>query len=329
MTAVPEDVLALLRERPVVNVVGATATGKSDLAVALAEHLGGEIINADAMQFYRGMDIGTAKLPPAERHGIPHHLLDVLDVREEASVVRFQAAARAHIARIVRAGRVPILVGGSGLYVRAATDRMEFPGTDPELRARLEAEIAAHGGHALHARLAGLDPAAAAKIEIADHRRIVRALEVIELTGKPFTAVLPEYTHAMPTVQIGLVEDRAVLRARLADRIHRMWEAGWVDEVRALLDHGLREGRTARHAIGYAEIVQYLDGDLPRKDALERTVVRTRQFAKRQETWFRRDRRITFLPAGVPLAAALATYEDARTASGTVSPPAGPPTLDT
>lgn len=280
------------------SVVGATATGKSDLAIALAQALDGEIINADAMQFYRGMDIGTAKLPPAERGDVPHHLIDVLDVDEDASVAAFQSAARAHISDIRARGRVPILVGGSGLYVRAATDALSFPGTDPRVRARLEAESGEIGPAALHARLAELDPPAAAKISPADPRRIIRALEVIEITGEPFTAHLPRYESVMPTVQIGLALDRGTLHDRIGRRVRAMWDAGWVDEVRALLPRGLLTGTTARQAIGYAQIIEVLSGRLEPAAAIESTIVRTRQFAKRQETWFRRDTRIRWIPAG-------------------------------
>lgn len=308
---------------PVINIVGATATGKSDLAVALAQKLSGEIINADAMQFYRGMDIGTAKLPVAERGGIEHHLIDILDVTEDASVADFQTRARAIIADLQARHHVPILVGGSGLYVRAATDVMSFPGTDPAVRSRLEAEAAEHGASSLHSRLTVLDPAAAAKIATGDTRRIVRALEVIELTGQPFTAHLPRYAYAMPTVQIGLAEDRSVLNERIVARVERMWEAGWVDEVARLLDEGLREGRTASQAIGYAQIIDYLDGKISAEEAVESTIVRTRQFAKRQLTWFRRDERIQWLDAADPklVEKAEALYRQCY-AHGAETPPA-------
>ncbi|MFE2658028.1 MULTISPECIES: tRNA (adenosine(37)-N6)-dimethylallyltransferase MiaA [unclassified Brevibacterium] len=279
---------------PIISIVGATATGKSDLALDLAERLDGEIINSDSMQFYRGMDIGTAKLPVAERRGVPHHLIDILDVTEEATVQAFQTAAREAIADIRTRGRRPILVGGSGLYARAATDHMEFPGTDPEVRARLEAEVAADRW-AAHHRLAGLDPVAAEKIGTGDARRIVRALEVIELTGRPFSASLPDYTEIEPTIHLGLGVDRATLHARIATRVARMWEAGWVDEVRTLLDQGLTRGRTASRAIGYAQIQEHLAGAMSAAEAQESTIVRTRQFARRQDTWFRRDPRITWI----------------------------------
>ena len=279
---------------PIITVVGATATGKSDLALDLADRLGGEIINTDSMQFYRGMDIGTAKLPVDERRGIPHHLIDILDVTEEANVQDFQARARAAIADIRERGLRPILVGGSGLYVRAAVDHMEFPGTDPQVRARLEAEVATDRW-ALHQKLRELDPTAAEKITVNDQRRIARALEVIELTGRPFSAQLPDYQEIEPTVHLGLSMDRAILHERIATRVHLMWEHGWVDEVIRLLDAGLAEGKTASRAIGYAQIQRHLAGELTAAEAKEETTIRTRQFARRQDTWFRRDPRIHWI----------------------------------
>ena len=279
---------------PIITVVGATATGKSDLALDLADRLGGEIINTDSMQFYRGMDIGTAKLPVDERRGIPHHLIDILDVTEEANVQDFQARARAAIADIRERGLRPILVGGSGLYVRAAVDHMEFPGTDPEMRARLEAEVATDRW-ALHQKLRELDPTAAEKITVNDQRRIARALEVIELTGRPFSAQLPDYQEVEPTIHLGLSMDRAILHERIATRVHLMWEHGWVDEVIRLLDAGLAEGKTASRAIGYAQIQRHLAGELTAAEAKEETTIRTRQFARRQDTWFRRDPRIHWI----------------------------------
>ena len=285
-------------DAPTITIAGATATGKSDLGLNLAEHLGGEIINTDSMQFYRGMDIGTAKLPVSQRRGIPHHLIDILDVREEANVQTFQQQAREAIADIRSRGRRPILVGGSGLYVRAATDEMEFPGTDPQVRARLESEVAADRW-GKHRQLQELDPAAAAKITPNDTRRIVRALEVIELTGRPFSAALPNYQAIAPTIHLGLSVDRDILHERIAARVGLMWEQGWVDEVRNLLEHGLAEGRTASRAIGYAQIQLHLAGELDRSAAQEQTTVRTRQFARRQDTWFRRDPRIVWIDATV------------------------------
>ena len=281
-------------QAPIITVVGATATGKSDLALDLAEHLGGEIINTDSMQFYRGMDIGTAKLPVEERRGIPHHLIDILDVTAEANVQDFQARARTAIADIRSRGHRPILVGGSGLYVRAAVDHMEFPGTDPDIRARLEAEAAADRW-SLHQRLCELDPTAAKKITVNDQRRIARALEVIELTGRAFSAQLPDYQEIEPTIHLGLGMDRRILHERIATRVELMWHHGWVDEVRSLLEVGLAEGRTASRAIGYAQIRRHLDGELTAAEAKEETIVRTRQFARRQDTWFRRDPRIHWI----------------------------------
>ena len=281
-------------QAPIITVVGATATGKSDLALDLAEHLGGEIINTDSMQFYRGMDIGTAKLPVEERRGIPHHLIDILDVTAEANVQDFQARARTAIADIRNRGHRPILVGGSGLYVRAAVDHMEFPGTDPDIRARLEAEAAADRW-SLHQRLRELDPTAAEKITVNDQRRIARALEVIELTGRAFSAQLPDYQEIEPTIHLGLSMDRPILHERIAARVELMWDQGWVDEVRSLLEVGLAEGRTASRAIGYAQIRRHLDGELSAAEAKEETIVRTRQFARRQDTWFRRDPRIHWI----------------------------------
>lgn len=284
----------------VINVVGATATGKSDLAITLAHHLDGEIINADSMQFYRGMDIGTAKVSPEQQAEVPHHLLDILEVTQDASVSEYQRTARALIDEIHERGRTPIIVGGSGLYVRAATDVMDFPGTDPAMRARLEAIAEAGALHDMHAMLEELDPKAASTIKLTDARRIVRALEVIALTGDTFSSELPEYTYYMPTIQVGLAQDRETLHQRIADRVHLMWDAGWVDEVRTLLDQGLRDGKTARHAIGYAQIIDYLDGNMTADLAIDSTVTRTRQFAKRQETWFRRDPRIHWFDAADP-----------------------------
>lgn len=284
----------------VINVVGATATGKSDLAIALAHHLDGEIINADSMQFYRGMDIGTAKVTPEQRAEVPHHLLDILDVTQDASVSEYQRSARALIDQIHLRGRTPIIVGGSGLYVRAATDVMNFPGTDPAMRARLEGIAEAGALHDMHTMLEELDPKAASTIKPTDARRIVRALEVIALTGDTFSSELPEYTYFTPTIQVGLAQDRETLHQRIADRVHLMWDAGWVDEVRTLLDQGLRDGKTARHAIGYAQIIDYLDDKMSADLAIDSTVTRTRQFAKRQETWFRRDPRIQWFDATDP-----------------------------
>ena len=280
---------------PVVAVVGPTASGKSDLAVALARELGGEVVNADSMQLYRGMDVGTAKLSPGERAGVTHHLLDVWDVRETASVAEYQRLARAAVDDVRDRGRVALLVGGSGLYVRAVLDEMEFPGTDAEVRARLEAELESAGARALHARLAELDPAAAAAILPSNGRRIVRALEVVEITGAPFVASLPEQRSVYPAVQIGLDVPRPELDARIDLRVERMWAAGLVEEVRRLSEAGLREGRTASRALGYAQVLRFLDGECSEGEALADTQRATRRFARRQDTWFRRDERIGWL----------------------------------
>jgi tRNA dimethylallyltransferase len=285
-----------------VAVVGPTATGKSDLAVALALALGGEVVNADAMQLYRGMDVGTAKLTPAERRGVPHHLLDVLDVRQEASVATYQRAARAALVAIAGRGRVPVLCGGSGLYVRAVLEDLAIPPTDPSVRARLEGELAAAGAPALHARLAGLDPVAAANILPGNGRRIVRALEVVELTGRPFSATMPApgAAPAVPSVQVGLLSSRPDLDARIDARVDRMWAAGLVAETRALEVAGLREGRTASRALGYAQVLRLLAGELDETAAKADTRAATRKFARRQDTWFRRFPAIRWLAADAP-----------------------------
>ncbi|MCW8219343.1 tRNA (adenosine(37)-N6)-dimethylallyltransferase MiaA [Streptomyces griseolus] len=279
----------------VITVVGPTAAGKSDLGVFLAQRLGGEVVNADSMQLYRGMDIGTAKLTPAERGGIPHHLLDVWDVTDTASVAEYQRLARAEIDRLLAAGRVPVLVGGSGLYVKGAIDALEFPGTDPEVRARLEDELARNGSGALHARLADADPQAARAILAGNGRRIVRALEVIEITGKPFTANLPGDEAVYDAVQIGVDVERPELDARITARVDRMWEAGLVDEVRHLETLGLREGRTASRALGYQQVLAALAGEYTEQEARAETVRATKRFARRQDSWFRRDARVRWL----------------------------------
>ncbi len=283
-----------------VAVVGPTASGKSDLGVALAEALDGEVVNADAMQLYRGMDIGTAKLPADARRGVPHHLLDVLEVADEASVAAYQRSARAIVEEIIARGRWPILVGGSGLYLRAVLDRLEIPPTDPGVRGALEAELADVGPAALHRRLADRDPAAAAAILPSNGRRVVRALEVLELTGEPFTATLPTGEYQRPAVQIALDVPRPELHARIDARVDRMWQDGLVEEVTSLAAAGLREGRTASRALGYAQVLQLLDGALDEAQARTTTATATRQFARRQLSWFRRDDRITWLPADAP-----------------------------
>jgi tRNA dimethylallyltransferase len=280
---------------PVIAIVGPTASGKSDLALDMAERLGAEIVNADAMQLYRGMDIGTAKLPVEARRGIAHHQLDVLDVCQEASVAAYQQEARLDLAGIRSRRHQPILVGGSGLYIRAALDHLEIPPTDPAVRQRLEGELAVQGIAAMHARLGRADPLAAQAIEPKNERRVVRALEVIELTGRPFSATLPNREYHLPTVTVGLLVPRPALDARIAARVHQMWEKGLLDEVRSLEIQGLREGRTASKAIGYSQALAHLDGLLSAEQAIEDTITSTRRFARRQESWFRPDPRIHWL----------------------------------
>jgi tRNA dimethylallyltransferase len=289
----------------VIAVVGPTAAGKSELALRLSLALGGEVVNADSMQLYAGMDIGTAKLSVAQRRGVPHHLLDIWDVRQAASVAEYQRLAREAITDIHARGRVPVLAGGSGLYLRAALDNLEFPGTDPAVRDRLEAELAAAGASALHARLAALDPVAATAILPSNGRRIVRALEVIEVAARPFAAVLPTYESRYPLVQVGLRVGRPELDRRIAERTARMWREGLLDEVAALERAGLREGRTASRALGYAQLLRFLAGEGSQDEARAQTVVATRRFARRQEAWFRRDPRVTWLAAGTGDADAL------------------------
>ena len=280
----------------VVAVVGATASGKSSLALDLAERLGGEVVNTDSMQVYRGMDIGTAKLAPAERRGIVHHLMDVLDVTDPATVAEFQGWARAVIEDCHGRGVTPVLVGGSALYTRAILDEFEFPGTDPVVRARLEADLAETGSAALHARLAELDPEAAEQVLPSNGRRVVRALEVIEITGRPYSASLPEQRyHYAGAVQIGVDIDREALDERIEQRVERMWAAGLVDEVRSLVARGLREGRTAHRALGYRQVLSFLDREITEAEAKDQTFTGTRRFARRQDSWFRKDPRITWV----------------------------------
>lgn len=280
-----------------VFIVGATATGKSDLAVTLAEQLKGEVVNADSMQLYRGMDIGTAKLSIQDRRGVVHHLIDVLEVTQDSSVAQYQTMARAKIDELQRANTPVIVVGGTGLYVKAILDDLNFPERDPEIRERLQLESEAIGAIALHERLAKLDPAAAAAIPAQNVRRVVRALEVIEITGKPFTANLPrEASTRYPAAkQFGLVMDRENLDERISRRVEGMWKSGFVDEVKDLVEIGLREGKTAQSALGYSQILKFLDGEISEATAKDETKRATRQYARRQETWFSRDGRITWL----------------------------------
>lgn len=292
---------------PIIAVVGPTGSGKSALAIELALALGGECVNADSMQFYRGMNIGTAKVTVEEMREVPHHLLDTLDVTEEASVATFQAQARQAFDEIRARGNYPILVGGSGLYVRAALDVLEFPETDPAVRARLEAELAASGSGPLLERLRTVDPESAERVK--DDRRLVRALEVFEVTGRPFSSFMPTRTYYQPALQIGLNGDRAQLHQRLHERVVAMEEAGLLAEVETLEAQGLRQGKTAPAAIGYREFLKVLDatrGHLPEgqeysvDQAVDDTVTATRQFARRQLTWFRADHRVHWLDWSSP-----------------------------
>lgn len=278
---------------PVISIVGPTGTGKSDLAIALAQELGGEIVNSDALQFYRGMNIGTAKLAEAERGGIPHHLLDIMNIREEASVAQFQAQARDHFDQIRSHGKVPIMVGGSGLYVRAALDVIDFPPTDRAVRDRLEAEVQEHGDGELRRRLAQVDPVSADRN--LDTRRAVRALEVFEISGRPFSSYMPNREYFQPAMQIGLNYERPALHETLAERVRKMDRMGLAEEVAELLGQGLREGKTAARAIGYQQYTDYLDGKIDRGQAIEDTIVATRKFARRQLTWFNADPRVHWL----------------------------------
>ncbi|ERS56727.1 MULTISPECIES: tRNA (adenosine(37)-N6)-dimethylallyltransferase MiaA [unclassified Corynebacterium] len=284
--------------RPIA-VVGPTASGKSALGLALAHELDGEVVNVDSMQLYRGMDIGTAKLSPAEREGIPHHQLDVWDVTETSSVARYQQAALRDIEDIMSRGKTPILVGGSMLYAQALVDDWQFPPTDPQVRAKYEARRADIGTDALHAELARVDPAAAAIIEDKDPRRTVRALEVIELTGKPFKASQPP-KNGPPrwgTKLLGLRTDSEWLNPRIEKRTRLMFEQGLVEEVERLQDKGLVADSTAGRAIGYAQVLQAQRGELTWEDAVERTITGTRRYVRRQRSWFNRDKRITWLDA--------------------------------
>lgn len=282
---------------PLIIICGATATGKSDLALEVADKFNGEIVNADSMQLYRGMDIGTAKLSPQERRGIPHHLLDILDVAQDASVAQYQVQARSAVDEIRGRGKAAIIVGGTGLYIKSIIDEMNFPETDPAIRTRLEDEAEQLGAAELFNRLRLADPDAAAAIEPANTRRIIRALEVIEVTGKPYSANLPSdvslrYPDAF---HFGLAMERSSLAPRIEARVHRMWSQGLVDEVKTLIPQGLLLGSTAQRAIGYAQVIAMLAGDMTEEKAIEETIVATRQYVRRQETWFKRDQRIQWI----------------------------------
>ncbi len=282
---------------PLIVICGPTATGKSDLALEVAEAFDGEIINADSMQLYRGMDIGTAKLTVQERRGIPHHLLDILDVSQDASVAKYQEQARAAIDDISIRGKTPILVGGTGLYIKAVLDEMNFPETDPAIRERLEQEAEEIGAAGMYLKLQTIDPEAASAIEPANTRRIIRALEVVEVTGKPYSANLPSDTSSRypDAIHIGLAMERATLAPRIESRVHKMFQSGLVNEVEHLITKGLLSGVTAQRAIGYAQVLSLLAGEIKEEQAIEETIVATRQYVRRQETWFKRDQRIQWI----------------------------------
>ena len=279
---------------------GATATGKSDLAVDLAERIGAQIVNADSMQLYRGMDIGTAKMTMDERRGVVHHMLDLIEVSKDANVAWYQEQARRKIDELLARSIPVIVVGGTGLYIKAILDDLNFPDTDPAVRAKLEAEVENIGSEALHQRLGILDPAAAVAIPKENVRRVIRALEVIEITGKPYTANLPREnsTRYPQALQFGLDVDRNDLDSRVDLRVDRMFERGLIDEVDTLINQGLLEGRTAQAALGYAQVIAMRAGDISQADAITLTKLVTRQYIRRQETWFRRDQRITWLETG-------------------------------
>jgi tRNA dimethylallyltransferase len=281
----------------VIVICGATATGKSDLAVALAQEIDGEVINADSMQLYKGMDIGTAKITVAERQGVPHHLMDLLDVTEDANVAWYQENAREKIAEIHSRNKSAIIVGGTGLYIKAILDDLNFPDTDPVVRTELELEYATKGIGPLFERLEKLDPAAALAIDKANSRRVIRALEVIKITGKPFTANLPrkESTKYPNALQFGLVMDREILSDVIASRVDRMWNAGLVAEVEKLIELGITQGTTAQKALGYSQVIAFKEGKISEEEALDETKRATRQYARRQETWFSRDERIKWI----------------------------------
>lgn len=286
----------MLDKRPLVAFVGATATGKTALAIALAKAVDGEIINADSMQFYRGMDIGTAKASSEERQGITHHLLDIYDLQVEASVADFQTLARTTIADVRSRDRVPILTGGSGLYVRAALDTLEFPPTDPDMRHELNQEVEISGIEPLLEELHRVDPDSAQRLQ--DQRRIIRAVEVYRLTGRTFSSYMPQrqyHPDIPPVIQIGLTIDRAQLHERIEHRVHRMVEDGWLDEVQHLRARGLEQAPTASRAIGYRQMLECLSGTMSEQQAIEATIIATRRFARRQETWFKADPRVHWI----------------------------------
>jgi tRNA dimethylallyltransferase len=282
----------------VIAVVGPTATGKSAVGIELARTLGGEIVNADSMQLYRGMDVGTDKLAVDQRGGVVHHLLDIWPVSQTASVADYQQLARARIDQLLADGSTPVLVGGSGLYIRAVLDELTFPGTDPRVRAELEAELAEVGAGALHRRLALVEPNTAAAILPTNGRKIVRALEVSAIGGGGFTGTMPPFASIYDVVLIGLALDAAELDARLTARVESMFQRGLIEEVRDLIEEGLRDGVTARRALGYRQVLAMLDGEISEAEAQATTVQATKRFVRRQRSWFRPDPRIRWIQGG-------------------------------
>lgn len=284
-----------------IAVVGPTGTGKSDLAIQIAHHLvsrgqKAEIVNCDSMQFYRGMDIGTAKLSLEERQGVKHHLIDWLEIRDESTAAEYQAKARPVIEGLQSNSIVPIIVGGSMLYAAAVLNTFEFPARDADLRAKLEADLIEFGSNELHRRLSALDPSAASRIDPLNGRRVVRALEIVTITGEPFAAALPDETESwQPVLEIGLNSERAHLVERLHQRAELMWHKGLLSEVEALIPQGIREGKTSSRAIGYAQALDQLDGKISQDDAVAQTAQLTARYARRQMSWFRRDERINWL----------------------------------
>jgi tRNA dimethylallyltransferase len=287
--------------KQIIAIVGPTGTGKSELGINIVESLArrgqtAEIVNTDSMQFYRGMNIGTAKLTLEERRGVPHHLLDWLDIREESTAAEFQASARPVIEEIQSRGATPVLVGGSMLYIAAVLNNFEFPARDEALRDELEEELIELGSREMHNRLAALDPIAASRIDSANGRRIVRAIEIVTLTGEPFAAALPEVPEEwQSSVQIGLLAERSVLVPRLHQRAERMWQQGLLAEVEALIPMGVRDGKTSSRAIGYAQALAQIEGELSQAEAIEQTALLTSRYARRQMSWFRRDSRVNWL----------------------------------
>ena len=289
----------------VLAIVGPTASGKSALAVEISQRIDGEVVGTDSMQAYRGMDIGTATPTGTEQRDVPHHMIDVWDIDQAVSVVEFRDKAREAIEAVRSSGRVPVVVGGSGLYVRALLEELDFPSTDPNVRAAWDRELDLRGAPALHAILAERDPAAAAVIEVNNGRRIVRALEVGELTGEPFIARLPAPVDHYPTIRVGMRIDRATLDQRIEQRVDLMWAEGFVDEVRRLAAKGLAQAPTASAALGYGPILRYLAGEIDESEARQLTIDHTRRFARRQQRWFAKDERIQWFDYDDPDLAAV------------------------